>query len=62
MESLVGLRAVDITEKLGRFGYFTIGSYNKPIAMVVPVVKTRQELIELFKLLERELINGQEKD
>lgn len=60
MESLVGLRAVDITKKLGEDGYFIIGSYNKPIAMVIPVVTTRDELVKLYKQLFEEVLNGKE--
>lgn len=60
MKSLVGLRAVDITRKLGESGYFTIGSYGKPIAMVIPVINNRDELIKLFRLLEKEVDGGKE--
>ncbi len=37
MQSLTGLKAIDIVELLSKNGYFQIGSYNKPICTVLPV-------------------------
>ena len=62
MESLVGLKAVDVVKKLAECGYFTLSSYGKPIGMVIPHVESREDLIKLFKLLEKEVLNGKEED
>lgn len=61
MESLVNLRAIDVVAKLAKDGYFEIGSYGKPIACVIPVVETREELVKLFRTLEQ-VLNEREKN
>lgn len=48
MESLVGLKAIDIVQKLGESGSFQIGSYGKPICTVIPVVSDCYQLVKLF--------------
>ena len=53
MQSLVNLRAMDVQRELLTHGYFELGSYNQPIAIVIPVVETKEELIAVFKKLEK---------
>lgn len=48
MESLVGLKAIDIVQKLGESGSFQIGSYGKPICTVIPVIENCSQLVKLF--------------
>ena len=55
MESLIGLRAVDIMKILGEKGSFQIGSYNKPICTVIPIVDNCLELVKLFYNLGNQL-------
>lgn len=55
MESLVGLRAIDVTKLLAEKGYFEIKSYNQAIALVVPVIEDKSQLVKLYRLLEKML-------
>ena len=55
MESLTGLKAVDIARLLGENGSFQIGSYNKPICTVVPVINDCYDLIDLFYNISKRL-------
>lgn len=48
MESLVGLKAIDITRILGERGSFQIGSYNTAICTVIPIISNCHELVKLF--------------
>lgn len=48
MESLVGLKAIDVVKLLGEQGSFQIGSYGKPICTVVPVITDCYQLVKLF--------------
>ena len=51
--SLVGLKAMDVQEAMLKNGFFELTNYNQPFALVIPVVKNRSELVELFKKLEK---------
>jgi len=55
VKSLVGLRAIDVTRTLGEKGYFEIKSYNQAIALVVPVIEDKSQLVKLYRLLEKML-------
>lgn len=48
MLSLVGLRAVDIAQAVTESAYTEIGSYNKPIAGIIPVIKDEYDLADWF--------------
>lgn len=55
MQSLVGLKAMDVQRELLQGGYFELGNYNKAIALVIPAIKTREELVNIFRKLEKYL-------